>query len=130
MPPYIHAVQRNQLDTLKILINKGIDPKLLSKGKNKGNSALLIAIWDNRVNIVKYLLENKILNISINQADNNGFTPLIKASIKNRIEIIKYLLTFNNIDLNICDRDGKNAKDWANEQSNFDIVKLLESKNK
>ncbi len=129
MPPYIHAVQRNQLDTLKILINKGINLKFLSKGKNKGNSALLIAIWDNRVNIVKYLLENKVFNISINQADNNGFTPLIKASIKNRIEIIKYLLTFSNIDLNICDRDGKNAKDWANEQSNFDIVKLLESKN-
>ncbi len=74
------------------------------------------------------MLENKLFNISINQADNNGFTPLIKASIKNRIEIIKYLLTFNNIDLNICDRDGKNAKDWANEQNNFEIVKLLESK--
>lgn len=127
MPPYMHAVQQNQLDTLKILINKGINLKLLSKGKNKGNSALLIAIWDNRVNVVKYLLENKVFNISINQADNNGFTPLIKASIKNRIEIIKYLLTFNNIDLNICDRDGKNAKDWANEKNNFDIVKLLES---
>jgi len=128
MPPYMHAVQRNQLDILKILINKGINLKLLSKGKNKGNSALLIAIWDNRINIVKYLLENKVFNISINQADNNGFTPLIKASIKNRIEIIKYLLTFNNIDLNICDRDGKNAKEWANEQNNFEIVKLLESK--
>ncbi len=128
MPPYIHAVQRNQLDTLKILINKGVNLKLLSKGKNKGNSALLIAIWDNRINIVKYLLDNKRFNISINQADNNGFTPLIKASIKNRIEITKYLLTFKNIDLDICDRDGKNAKDWANEQSNIDIVKLLESK--
>ncbi len=125
MPPYIHAVQRNQLDTLKILINKGINLKLLSKGKNKGNSALLIAIWDNRINIVKYLLENKSFNISINQSDNNGFTPLIKASIKNRIEIVKYLLTFNKIDLNICDRDGKNAKDWAKEQNNLDILKLL-----
>jgi ankyrin repeat protein len=125
MPPYIHAVQRNQLDTLKILINKNINLKLLSKGKNKGNSALLIAIWDNRINIVKYLLENKVLNISINQVDNNGFSPLIKASIKNRIEIIKYLLTFDNIDLNICDRDGKNARDWANELNNIEIIKLL-----
>ncbi len=128
MPPYIHAVQRNQLDTLKMLINKGINLKLLSKGKNKGNSALLIAVWDNRINIVKYLLENKSFNISINQADGNGFTPLIKASIKNRIEIAKYLLTFDNIDLDICDRDGKNALDWAKEQNNIEIVKLLESK--
>lgn len=128
MPPYIHAVQRNQLDTLKMLISKGINLKLLSKGKNKGNSALLIAVWDNRIDIIKYLLENKLFNISINQADGNGFTPLIKASIKNRIEIVKYLLTFDNIDLDICDRDGKNALDWAKEKDNKEIVKLLENK--
>lgn len=126
MPPFIHAVQRNQLDTLKTLVGKNINLKLLSKGKNKGNSALLIAIWDNRINIVKYLLENKSFNISINQADNNGFTPLIKASIKNRIEIVKYLLTFRNIDLYICDKDGKNAEDWAKEQNNLEIIKLLD----
>jgi len=127
MPPYIHAVQRNQLDTLKMLINKGINLKLLSKGKNKGNSALLIAVWDNRINIVKYLLENNSFKISINQADNNGFTSLIKASIKNRTDIVKYLLTFNCIDLDICDRDGKNALDWAKEKNHFEIIKLLES---
>ena len=127
MPPYIHAVQRNQLDTLKMLINKGINLKLLSKGKNKGNSALLIAVWDNRINIVKYLLENNSFNISINQTDNNGFTPLIKASIRNRIDIVRYLITFNCIDIDICDRDGKNALDWAKEKNNFEIIKLLES---
>ena len=128
MPPYMHAVQRNQLDTLKMLISKGINLKLLSKGKNKGNSALLIAVWDNRINIVKYLLENKSFCISINQADGNGFTPLIKAAIKNRIEIVRYLLTFKNIDLDICDKDGKNALDWAKEKGNIEIIKLLENK--
>jgi ankyrin repeat protein len=127
MPPFIHAVQRNQIDTLKILVRKGTNLKLLSKGKNKGNSALLIAVWDNRIDIVKYLLENNSFKISINQAESNGFTPLIKASIRNRIEIVKYLLTFDNIDLNICDRDGKNALDWAKEKNHFKIIKLLES---
>ena len=52
MPPFIHAVQRNQIDTLKILVRKGANLKLLSKGKNKGNSALLIAVWDNRIDII------------------------------------------------------------------------------
>lgn len=129
MPPYIHAVQRNQLDTLKILINKGhVNLKLTSNGRNKGNSALLIAVYDNRLNIVKYLLENKTFNISINQSDNNGFTPLIKAVIRNRIEIAEYLLSFNNIDLNICDREGKNAYDLAKENKYTSIVMLLEKK--
>ena len=64
MPPFIHAVQRNQIDILKILVHKGANLKLLSKGKNKGNSALLIAVWDNRIDIVKYLLENNSFKIS------------------------------------------------------------------
>ena len=34
----------------------------------------------------------------------------------------------DNIDFNICDRDGKDALDWAKEQKNIEIVKLLESK--
>jgi ankyrin repeat protein len=130
MPPHMHAVQRNELDILKILINKGANLKLVSKGKNRGNSILLIAIWDNRFSIVKYLLENKQFNISINQADNNGFTPLIKTAIKNRIEIAKYLLKFDNIDLKICDRNGKNAKDWAIEKGNSEILKLIKNKEK
>ncbi len=128
MPPYIHAVQRNQLDTLKILINKGVNLKLTSHGKNKGNSALLIASYDNRINIIKYLLENKSFNISINQADNNGFTAIIKAVIRNRIEIVKYLLSYQNIDVDICDRTGKTAKDWAEEINNLEIITLLERK--
>lgn len=129
MPPYMHAVQQNRLDMLKLLAQKGANLKLLSKGKNKGNSALLIAVWDNRIDIVKYLLENKSFNISINQADGNGFTPIIKAAIKNRVEIAKYLLKFDNIDLDICDRDGKNAKDWAIEKNHQEILKLLKKKN-
>jgi len=128
MPPYMHTVQRNRLDMLKALVQKGANLKLLSKGKNKGNSALLIAVWDNRIDIVKYLLENKSFNISINQADGNGFTPIIKAAIKNRVEIAKYLLKFDNIDLDICDRDGKNAKDWAIEKNHQEILKLLKEK--
>jgi len=127
MPPFMHAVQQNQFYMLKVLVQKGANTKLLSKGKNKGNSALLIAVWDNRIKIVKYLLENN-LNISINQADNNGFTPLIKAVIKNRIEILKYLLQFNNLDLDICDTDGKSAMDWAKEKNNYEIIRLLERK--
>lgn len=125
MPPFMHAAQRGWLKGVKYLVEKGANTSLLSRGKNKGNSALLISVWDNRFDIVKYLLEKRDLNISVNQADGNGFTPIIKAAIKGHVDIIKYLLNFPNIDIYIRDREGKSALDHAKEKDNKEIIEML-----
>lgn len=125
MPPYVHSAQRGWLKGMKYLLVKGANPHLFSRGKNKGNSALLIAVWDGRLEIVKYLLESKDLQISINQVDGNGFTPIMKAAIKGHIEIASYLLKQPGIDLLIRDRDGKLVQDHAREHAHSQILKLI-----
>jgi len=125
MPPYSHAAQRGWLKGVRYLLESGANPHLLSSGKNKGNSALLIAVWDGQIEIVKYLLENKKFEISINQADGNGFTPLIKAAIKGHLEIAQYLLHQRGIDLLIRDREGKSAYEYALEKCHTEIADLI-----
>lgn len=126
MAPFAHAAQRGWLMGVQFLLDSGANPHLLSRGKNKGNSALLIAVWDGRLDIVRYLLENKSLKISINQADGNGFTPLIKAAIRGRVEIARYLLSHPDLDRLIRDRDGKSVSDYLKENGHREIIELLD----
>ncbi len=125
MPPYMHAAQRGWLKGMQYILEKGANPHLLSRGKNKGNSALLIAVWDGRFEIVKYLIEEKRFQISINQADGNGFTPLMKAAIKGHKEIAAYILKQRGIDVLIRDRDGKTAEEHAQEKQHSEILKMI-----
>jgi hypothetical protein len=125
MAPFVHAAQRGWLKGVQFLLDAGANPHLLSRGKNKGNSALLIAVWDGRMEIVRYLLETEALEISVNQADGNGFTPLIKAAIRGRSEIARYLLSRPELDRLIRDRDGRSALDYAEDNGHQEIIQLL-----
>ncbi|WMW26397.1 ankyrin repeat domain-containing protein [Methanolobus sediminis] len=129
MPPFMHASQRGWLKGLRYLIEKGANPHLLSIGKNKGNSALLIAVWDGRYDIVEYLIENKNLKISINQVDGNGFTPMMKAAIKGQTKIAYYLAKHPGLDLLIRDRNSKSALDHAQENGHSEIEKIIKEYN-
>lgn len=53
LPPISHAVQINNLDFIKILLNNGADIDKGSQGDNYGNTALMIAAWHGRLDIVK-----------------------------------------------------------------------------
>lgn len=117
LPPISHAVQINNLDFIKILLNNGADIDKGSQGDNYGNTALMIAAWHGRLDIVKYLVEQ---GACCNQQDFNGFTPLIKACIRKHPEVILYL--FNKTDRNIHDRyNYKTAKDYAVQIDNVDV---------
>lgn len=121
---FTHAAQRRQINIMEKLINAGANPYITCRGKNKGNSALLIASWDGALNVIRFLVEHPRLHLSLNQSDNNGFTPLIKASIKGHSEIVKYLLS-KKVDINIRDRKDKSALDYALEKQNSLVVNLL-----
>lgn len=125
MPAFMHASQRRNISMMKKLIAAGANYHITAKGKNKGNSALLIAAWDNALNIIKFLLETPSLNISPNQADGNGFTPLIKAAIKGHTEVVEYLLSLR-VDRYIRDKHDKSAYDYAVEKKHKSIIRLLE----
>lgn len=125
MPAFMHASQRRNISMMKKLIAAGTNYHITAKGKNKGNSALLIAAWDNALNVIKFLLETPNLNISPNQADGNGFTPLIKAAIKGHTEIVEYLLK-RRVDRHIRDKHDKSAYDYAVENTHKSIIRLLE----
>lgn len=122
---FAHAAQRRQINVMEKLITAGANPYITCRGKNKGNSALLIAAWDGALNVIRFLAEHPRLQLSLNQSDNNGFTPLIKASIKGHSDIVKYLLS-KNIDVNIRDRKDKSALDYAIEQQNNAVINLLQ----
>lgn len=117
LPPISHAVQINNLEFIKILLNNGADIDKGAQGDNYGNTALMIAAWDGRLDIVKYLVEQ---GACCNQQDFNGYTPLIKACIKNNPEVAKYL--FDKTDRSIHDRyNYKTAKDYAKQMTDTDL---------
>lgn len=125
LTPFLCASQRRQIETMKKLINAGANHHITIKGRNSGNSALLIAAFDNSLNVVKFLLENKELEVSINQTDGNGFTALIKASFQGHIELVKYLLSMK-ADPFIRDKKDMSALDHAKENNNIQIISLIE----
>jgi ankyrin repeat protein len=120
-----HAAQRRQIATLDKLISAGANPHITCRGKNKGNSVLLIAAWDGALNVIRFLAEHPRLKLSLNQADNNGFTPLIKAAIKGHTDIVSYLLS-QQVDVHIRDRKDKTALDYAFAEDQQAVVKLLQ----
>ena len=109
LPPISHAVQMNNLEFVKILLENGADIDKGSQGENYGNTALMIAAWHGRLEIAKYLVEQ---GACCNQQDFNGYTPLIKACIKKYPDVALYL--FDKTDRNIhCRYEYKTAKDFA-----------------
>ncbi|WP_392564169.1 ankyrin repeat domain-containing protein [Orbus wheelerorum] len=118
---FSHAAQKKQIPIMKLLIDNGANPYITSEGKNRGNSALLIAAWDGSLDIIQWIAEHEHIHMSLNQSDNNGFTPLIKASIKGHHDIVKYLIR-NNVDPFIRDRNAMSALDYAVENKHSAII--------
>jgi len=122
---FSHAAQKKQIPIMKLLIENGANPYITSEGKNRGNSALLIAAWDGSLSIIQWITEHKGIQMSLNQSDNNGFTPLIKASIKGHHHIVKYLIQ-NKVDPFIRDRNAMSALDYAVENKHLLIIESLD----
>ena len=123
MPPFAHATQKRDLKIMKLLYENGAKIYLGVKGKNEGNTPLLIAAWDGCLKCIEFILSTD--EVSINSMDNNGFTALIKASIRGHFNIVEYLLK-NNVDIKIRDKKHKRALDYAKEKKHFKIIKILE----
>ena len=99
-----HAAQLKNIELMKLLVSRGADVELGSKGENFGNTPLMVCAWGGFENGVYFLLRQ---GACVNQQDNNGFTALIKACIKKHKNIIFMLAKIT--DTKIRDRKNKTA---------------------
>lgn len=111
--PLLHCCQLKDTRSMNILINNGASVNASSRGKNKGNTPLMVCAWGIFNEGLKVLIEND--QLSFNQQDNNGFTALHKACIKNNFEAIKLLI--DKVDNNIEDFNNKKAVEYLDKES-------------
>jgi ankyrin repeat protein/transcriptional regulator with XRE-family HTH domain len=121
-----HATQLEDIELIRILVDKGADIDFGSMGRNVGNTCLMVAAWSGFTKVVEYLLSQGACR---NQQDSNGYTPLIKACINHHYEIVKLLI--EKTDINIRSRDNKKAIDYIkpSKSNNAKIISLFEGLN-
>nr|WP_314381350.1 ankyrin repeat domain-containing protein [uncultured Campylobacter sp.] len=102
-----HAAQLKNIELMKLLVSRGADVELGSKGENFGNTPLMVCAWSGFENGVDFLLQQ---GACVNQQDNNGFTALMKACIKEHKNIIFMLSRIT--DIRIRDKKNKTAFEY------------------
>lgn len=117
-PPLTHAVQKNDEEMVKFLLNEcKANPNVgnrnpLDSGylrqKNEGNMPLMVAAFHGRERLVKLLCDDT--RTSINQQDSNGYTALMKACMNGKIRCRNILQEYE-ADERIVDINGKTAMD-------------------
>jgi ankyrin repeat protein len=84
---YLDAARRDDMATLKLCIQKGVDPHAKD---GFARSALLLAVLNARdVDMVKYL---QTLGLAVDEPDVRGRTPLGYAAGNGQAEMVSYLL--------------------------------------
>lgn len=124
--PLLHACQLKDLEAMKILIENGASVNASSRGKNIGNTPLMVCSWKYPfIEGIKLLMEND--SLSYNQQDFNGFTALHKACFWNHYEVIKLII--NRVDNNIEDFKNKKAVEYLDAKNqNFARISVLFNK--
>ncbi|XP_063411557.1 ankycorbin-like [Mytilus trossulus] len=112
------AVLYGRTETVKMLIDAGIDVNILQKD---GETALQSAANGNRTEISRFLIDN---GIGINVQNKNGKTALHLAVLYCITEIVEMLIDAG-IDVNLLEKDGNNALHLAARQDGKAIVTLL-----
>ena len=111
LTPFLKAVSLGQTETIKLLINKGIN---YNETDNNGNTALHLAAKLNNPEIIFILLESNKFNIK--QKNNDGRVSYEIAYIYKKTKIIEYFEKFYDIVV-----VKKETKDSEKEQKIEDV---------
>lgn len=111
--PLLHCCQLRDTKSMNLLIDNGASVNASSRGKNKGNTPLMVCAWGRFNDGIKLLMENP--DLSFNQQDNNGFTALHKACYRNNFDGIRLLI--DKVDNNIEDFNNKKAVELLDKNS-------------
>lgn len=120
---FFDAIKNNEIDVISYFLDIGINVNL---SDNKGNTALISAIYYGHEDIVKMFLNAP--SIDINLSDKRGNTALIWAIHLYHQYIVEMLLRSKDIDINLPDNDGKTALIWATYYGYEKIIKMLSHK--
>ena len=119
MGPIHLAVARNQVETVRFLIEKGFD---IDERCEYGYTAAHIACKEDSYECLDLLIDN---NININDAENQfHFTPLHVACYNNHLRIIQ-LLIFTGADPSQKDIFNNSTVEIASENGHHDLVQIL-----
>lgn len=116
------AAHNGPLQNAEMLVSYGADINAVTGGRLAGNTALMSAASGDRPEVIKYLLS---LGVDVNAQTDQGLTALMIASQKGSIESVTTLLESKAINLQIRDKNGKHALNYAFEQGHKDIVEAL-----
>lgn len=124
LPPIAHAVQKRNLEAIRILIGAGCDVDAQGEGKNTGNTALMIACWHGLDEFVDELIG---AGACINQQDSNGYTPLMKCCIRDHPSCARRILDTGRADLGIRSRikGHRSALDFAEESGDEALIDMV-----
>lgn len=119
-----YAVKKGNIPFLKLLIKKGINPRILNK---EGGNAMLYASkglrnFKNPIKTYKFL---KNLGIAVNVVGDNGQNPLHNiAKRNNNLEIFSFFIK-KGVDVNLQDNNGISPFMNSVISNNLDSVKFL-----
>ncbi|MDV6341099.1 ankyrin repeat domain-containing protein [Nitrosomonas sp. Is24] len=113
------ASEENQIDTVKLLLDKGAEVDITDQAES--TALLKASFFNNHSHIVKLLLEN---DANIDATDEGGCTALIQACLANHTETVKLLLD-NDAQVNAISVDGYTALIGACIHGNTEIINLL-----
>lgn len=112
------AIERDQLEMVKFLIEQGADTNS-TDGENR--SVLFLAAWNGCLNVVKYLVE---IGTEVNERDKTGRTAIHMPAWFGFLDTIKYLVACG-IDVNVQDIDGITTLHLASLRGAFDTIKYF-----
>ena len=116
--PLVVACRRENIDMLKLLIDKGADPNM---SDDIGTTALNISSSHGYIKSVKYLLE---VGANPNISDDCGYSPLINSSLNYNDDIIEILINAG-ADINSINNRHETALMTAIIYNRLEIVKKL-----
>jgi len=118
----VRAAERNDLDTVKVLIERGADVNH-DCGCAAGESALWVAVAAKCPEIARMLAER---GADVNRPAFVGHGPLHVAAMRGWDDLVTLLLEFG-ADREQRDDGGRTPLDWARENEHHSVVRLLDS---
>ena len=116
----IWAAENGNVHVVEALLERGADVNLADQD---GKTAFMRAARNGNVDVVNTLLAAD--GINVNATDSHGRTAFMYAAMSGRVELVEALLKAG-VDVNLCDRNGMSALDYARERRHNSIVGLIE----
>lgn len=88
-PPLVKAASRGQTEEVRRLIKEGVD---VNKRTGSGETALMLAVWDNRIEVARILIEHGADVNAIEPKGDIEVTALMIAARYGRIKMMRLLI--------------------------------------